>query len=176
MWTLVHSYADMSDNKQEGTVSRRPSTAADRVWGEQCQDCKPHGGIQGKATQRTHTTQRRDLGFRCHMHRQYLQEGKTQKRWTEPKQRILLKTGAGQGRAVQAGQPGQEHTGPPVTAGMVTVTTGDKIDKGELSSHQRRLHMSGNLIRQHMWEGVCMLKIPWAFSPSLCGTMGLGFM
>ena len=67
----------MSDNKQEGTVSQRPLTAADREWGLQCQDWKPHGGgLEGKATQTTQTTQKQGLENHCQMHKQYLQEDK----------------------------------------------------------------------------------------------------
>ena len=34
----------MLDNEQGGTVSRRPQTATDREWVQQCQDCLAHRG------------------------------------------------------------------------------------------------------------------------------------
>ena len=140
-------------------MSQRPLTATDSGWGLQCQDCKPHGGgIQGKANKNTQTTTRPGLEERCYMHRQYLQEGKTQERKTYSTRSRQPKPGTGQAWAAQPGRPGQEHTRLPVTAGRVTMTNGGETDHGELSPYQRSLHMSGNRMRQHIWEGVCMLN------------------
>ena len=94
-------------------MGRRPITATDREWGQQCQDCQPHGeemkedGIQ--STQDTPTTAAATgmrgvgiaeeqgnehwrpltlqktigLGSNCHMHRQQSQEDRTRLRRAE---------------------------------------------------------------------------------------------
>ena len=55
----------MLDNEQGGTVGRRPITATDREWGQQCQDCQPHrwgeGEIRQTATGVIATAERRSI-------------------------------------------------------------------------------------------------------------------
>ena len=91
------------------------------------------------------------------MHRQYLKEGKTQMRQTYLTQNRQPRPGTGQAWAAQPGRLGKHHTRLPVTAGRGTMTNGGETDHGELSPHQRSLHISGYRMRQHIWEGVCIL-------------------
>ena len=149
----------MLDNKQEGTVSQRPLTATDSGWGLQCQDCKPHAAaIEGKATQTTQPTQRQDLEECCHMHRQLLLEGKPYREWTEISRNTQPSTGPERAWTFQSGLSRQELTRPPEHAEVVTNWHEHKSVTGELSSDKRLLHMSGNRMRQSVWEGVCMLN------------------
>ena len=140
-------------------MSQRPLTATDSGWGLQCQDCKPHGGaIEGKATNKTTPTQRQDLEDCCHMHRQLLLEGKTHRGWTDLSRNTQLSTGTERAWTFQSGLSRQELTRPYEHAEVVTNWHEHKSNTGELSSDKRSLHVSGNRMRQSVWEGVCMLN------------------